>query len=55
MSRKERRGAEFWLNEFCEQGGTILCASHGALPISGYDIEFKMVDGCLVERERISK
>jgi len=55
MSGKERRTAEFWSNEFCEQGGSILCVSHGALPIRGYDIEFKMVGGCLVETEMINK
>lgn len=55
MSKKERWIAECWLNEFCEQGGTTLCTSHGALPISGYDIEFKMVGGRLVETKVIKK
>lgn len=51
MSGKEREIATFWLNEFCEEGGTILCASHGGLPIRWHDIEYRMVEGCLVETE----
>ena len=55
MSRREQEIAALWLNEFCEEGGTILCTSHGGLPIRWHDIEFRMVDGCLVETEMTKK
>jgi energy-coupling factor transport system ATP-binding protein len=51
MSGREREIAALLLNEFCEKSGTILCTSHGGLPIRWHDIEFRMEDGCLVETE----